>query len=177
MSKFLIKNIFQITKFQEAQLQKYIDELSLYNKSTNLVGKSTLADPWRLHILDSIQIAPLIKNKNSSILDLGSGAGLPGLILAIVGFKNVNLIDSNNKKIKFLNHIIDRLDIKANTFLCRIESFKKNKYDFLISRALANLDKLLTYSHYFLKKDTVLIFLKGKTVNEEIAEAIKDEVA
>ena len=72
------------------------------------------------------------------------------------------------------SHIIcKKLDIKANVFLKRIEKLKNIHYDFLISRALAKLNKLLTYSHNFMNKDTVLIFLKGKTVNEEIKEARK----
>ena len=104
---------------------------------------------------------------------MGTGAGFPGLILAIMGYKRVSVIDSNGKKIDFINSICKKLDIKVNVFLNRIEKLNNKKFDFLTSRALAKLNKLLTYSHNFIHKDTVLIFLKGKTVNEEIKEARK----
>ena len=169
----LFHNYFYISQSQETKLQKLIEELVVCNKHTNLVGKSTLADPWRSHILDCIQITPFIEKKNSSILDMGTGAGFPGLILAIMGYERVSVIDSNGKKIDFINSICKKLDIKVNVFLSKIEKLNNKKFDFLTSRALAKLNKLLTYSHNFIHKDTVLIFLKGKTVNEEIKEARK----
>jgi 16S rRNA (guanine527-N7)-methyltransferase len=169
----LIHNYFYISQSQETKLQKLIEELVVCNKHINLVGKSTLVDPWRSHILDCIQITPFIEKKNSSILDMGTGAGFPGLILAIMGYERVSVIDSNGKRIDFINNICKKLDIKASVFLNRIEKLNNKKFDFLTSRALAKLNKLLIYSHNFIHKDTVLIFLKGKTVNEEIKEARK----
>ena len=79
-------------------IKKFIEEIKKYNKHTNIVGKSTLFNPWQRHVLDSIQISNLILKKNSSILDMGTGAGLPGLILAINNFTNISLIGSLMKK-------------------------------------------------------------------------------
>ena len=169
-----IKNTFSISEFQGIKLNKFLKELITYNRHTNLVGKSTLLNPWTSHVLDCIQVSLFIKNKNNNILDMGTGAGLPGLILAIIGYKNINVIDSNGKKITFVRFVSKKLNINVNIFLKRIEKLNNKKFDFLISRALANLDKLLTYSHKFTKKDTVLIFLKGKTVKNEIKEAKKN---
>ena len=152
---------------------KFLKELAIQNRHTNLVGKSTLTNPFRSHILDCIQVSPFIKNKNSTILDMGTGPGLPGLVLAIIGYKNVNLVDSNRKKINFVKHISQKLDISVKIFLSRIEKLNNLKFDFLISRALANLNKLFIYSHKLTNQDTVLIFLKGKKVNNEIHEAKK----
>ena len=168
-----IKNTFSINPSQESKLIKFLKELAIYNKHINLVGKSTLVNPLRSHILDCIQVSPFIKNRNSTILDMRTGPGLPGLILAIIGYKNVNLVDSNRKKINFVKHISKKLDISVKIFLSRIEKLNNSKFDFLISRALANLNKLFIYSHKFTDKDTVLIFLKGKKVNNEIQEAKK----
>ena len=98
-----IKNTFSINSSQEIKLIKFLKELAIHNKSTNLVGKSTLVNPWRSHILDCIQVSPFIKNRNSTILDMGTGPGLPGLVLSIIGYKNVNLVDSNRKKINFIS--------------------------------------------------------------------------
>lgn len=169
----IIKRFF-IKEKQEELIQKYIDLLSDHNKYTNLVGKSTLLDPWKSHILDSLQILPLIKNKKSSILDMGSGAGFPGNVLSILGCQNVILIDSNGKKINFLKQAKKDLGLKSKIILGRVEGLKNTAFDIITSRALANLSKLFSYSHKFVKKNTVLIFLKGKTVNEEIQDAQKN---
>ena len=168
-----IRNIFSITPFQETKQIKFLKELAIHNKHTNLVGKSTLVNPWRSHILDCIQVSSFIKSRNSTILDMGTGPGLPGLVLSIIGYKNVNLVDSNRKKINFVKNISTKLDIGVKIFLSRIEKLNNSKFDFLISRALANLNKLFIYSHKLTGKDTVLIFLKGKKVKNEIHEAKK----
>ena len=168
-----IKKTFSINFSQEIKLASFLKELAIYNKHTNLVGKSTLVNPWNRHILDCIQVSLFIRDKNSAILDMGTGAGFPGLVLAMIGYKNVSLVDSNRKKINFIKYVSKKLDINVRIFLSRIEKLKNKKFDFLISRALANLNKLFTYSHKFINNETVLIFLKGKTVNNEIGEAKK----
>ena len=173
MTKEEIIKKFNINSHQEKLLDTYIFNLKKHNKHTNLVGDSTLEDPWKRHILDCLQILPTLNNYNSSILDMGTGAGLPGLLLSIMGCKNVTLVDSNNKKIKFLEKIKKEMNLKVKIVLDRVENEENEKYDIITSRALANLSKLFTYSHNFLKKNTVLIFLKGKTVNDEILDATK----
>lgn len=165
------KKLLNLNQGQENKINIFIKELAIHNNNTNLVGKSTLLNPWKNHVLDCVQISNLIKNRKSSILDMGSGAGFPGMLLAIIGYNNVTLVDSNGKKIKFLKHISEKLNIGVNIFYKRIEEIQNKKYQFLVSRALANLDQLLTYSHKFLSRDTVLIFLKGKSVNYEIEKA------
>jgi 16S rRNA (guanine527-N7)-methyltransferase len=132
-----------------------------------------LKNPWISHILDSIQIFPFIKNKQLSILDMGSGAGLPGIVLSIMGCKNVTLVDSNGKKINFLKITKKEMDLSLNIVLGRLENLNNYSFDIITSRALANLEKLFRYSQKFLKKNTTLIFLKGKTVNEELLQAQK----
>ena len=104
---------------------------------------------------------------------MGSGAGLPGVVLSIAGYKNVTLVDSNNKKTNFLQLVKDEMNLNFKIILERLENVENLKYDIITSRALAKLDRLLTYSHKFMKKNTVLIFLKGKTANEEIIDAKK----
>ena len=168
----IIRN-FLLKKNQEILIEKYLKLLAEYSVHTNIVGKSTLINPWLSHVLDSIQIISFIKNKNESILDMGTGAGLPGVILKICGCKNVTLIDSNGKKINFLKFINSEMNLGIKPVLGRLEKIKNLRFDVITSRALANLDKLFAYSQKFIKKNTVLIFLKGKTVNKEIEFAKK----
>ena len=171
MKKSNIIKKFSIKKNEERNIQKFIDNLVSFNAHTNLVGKSTLTNPWNNHILDSLQILPHIKNKNFSIIDMGTGAGLPGVVLSIMGCKNITLVDSKRKKINFLSLLKTKMFLKYSTILGRVENIKNLKYDIVTSRALANLETLFTYSQNFLKKKTVIIFLKGKTVNDEIKNA------
>ena len=172
-SKEKIIDKFGLTPEQSYKIDQYIYEIKEYNKHTNIVGKSTLIDPWNNHVSDSIQICNLINNKQSSILDMGTGAGIPGLILAVNNYTEVSLIDSNLKKIKFIKSVCSKLNIEVTIYHQRIESLINKKFDFLVSRALANLNKLFFYSQKLLNNNTVLIFLKGGHVKDEIKEASK----
>lgn len=159
---------------QFIKIQKYINEIIIFNKHTNIVGRSTLVDPWNDHVLDSIQICNFIKNKKKTILDMGTGAGMPGLILAINNYQKVSVIDSNYKKIKFINYVCNKLNINVKIYHQRVETLLNMKFDYIISRAMCNLNKLCLYSYRLINKKTVLIFLKGKNVNKELQEALKN---
>ena len=172
-SKEEIIKKFRLTYEQTNKIDQYIYEINKHNIHTNVVGKSTLKNPWVSHVLDSIQIGNFIHNKQGSILDMGTGAGIPGMILAINNFTNVSLIDANLKKIKFIDSVCSKLNIEAIIYHQRIESLINTNFDFLVSRALANLNKLFYYSQKLTNNNTVLIFLKGKGVKEEIHEASK----
>ena len=165
---------FSLSLDQSNKFDKYIYEINQYNKFINVVGKSTLINPWQSHILDCIQICKHIPNKKSSILDMGAGAGLPGLVLAIYNYSNVSLIDSNLKKINFVKLVCSKLNISSKIYHNRIEKLINMKFDYLVSRALSNLNKLFFYSHRLLKNGGALIFLKGFQVNDEINEAQKN---
>ena len=102
---------------------------------------------------------------------MGTGAGLPGLVLAIMGYEKITLVDSNGKKINFIKQVCKKLNIKAEILLKRIEKIQKKQYDFLISRALSRLNNLFVYSHKFINNRTTLVFLKGKNATDEIYEA------
>jgi len=173
ISKEKIIENFRLTSKQSYKIDQYIHEINDYNSHTNIVGKSTLIDPWNSHISDSIQICNFINNKQSSILDMGTGAGIPGLILAVCNFTDVSLVDSNSKKIEFIKNVCSKLNIKVNIYHQRVESLNNRKFDYLVSRALANLNKLFFYSQKLSDNNTVLIFLKGKRVKDEINEASK----
>ncbi len=169
----LIEEKFKIHIEQKKIFRKYINELCKWNSHTNLVGKSTLVDPYNSHILDCLQITKFINDKKKSIIDLGTGAGLPGAILSIANYPNVFLIDSNIKKIKFLKHIAKELNLSFKIFYSRIEDFKNLKFDYIVSRALSSLDKLLFYSIKLSHNETKMVFLKGEKILSEIKTAEK----
>ena len=164
-------NEFNLTKLQKSKIESYINLLIEWNKKFNLVGKSTLADPINSHVVDSIQISKLIKNKNSKIVDIGTGAGLPGIILSIYGYNRVSLVDSNLKKINFIKHVSKKLSLNNHIICSRIENLKNIKFDYVVSRALAKIDKLLSLASRISHKKTNLIFLKGEKITSEIFEA------
>ena len=174
MIKEDVIKIFNLKKVETIALNKFVSELKKINSSRNLVGKSTLLNPWDRHICDSLQIMSFIKNKNSSILDMGTGAGLPGIVLSILGYKNITMIDSRKKKTEFVKQIIEKLGLKAIIIHSRLEDMRLPPFQYITSRALASLDKLLNYSLFFSNNKTRLIFLKGKNVNIEILEAKKN---
>ena len=174
MIKEDVIKIFNLKKIEIIALNQFISELKKINSSRNLVGKSTLLNPWDRHICDSLQIMSLIKNKNSSILDMGTGPGLPGIVLSILGYKNITMIDSRKKKTEFVKQIIEKLGLKAKIINSRLEDMQLPPFQYITSRALASLDKLLNYSLFFSNYKTRLIFLKGKNVNIEILEAKKN---
>ena len=173
MKKEDIIKIFNLKKVETTAFNQFILELKKINTTTNLVGKSTLANSWDRHICDSLQISHFIKNKNSSILDMGTGAGLTGIILSISGYKNITMVESRKKKIEFVKKIIEKLELKAKVINSRLEDVQLAPFQYITSRALASLDKLLNYSLFFSNHKTRLIFLKGKNVNKEILEAKK----
>ena len=164
---------FDLNKKQTKQIEIFLEELSIKNKLTNLVGKSTILNSWDRHICDSLQIISHIKDKNSKIIDIGSGAGIPGVLLSIIGCTNVLMVDSARKKTDFIKNIISTLNISANVSNSRIENLITSPAKYIVSRALAPLHKLISYSLLLSNKDTSLLFLKGRNVNKEIYEAKK----
>ncbi len=168
----VIKN-YNINKRQSYLIDCYIQKLKKSNQIHNLVGPSTIDIAWDRHINDSLQLSDFILNKNFSIIDLGTGAGLPGLILHIFGYTNILLIDSKMKKINFIKDYAYEQNLQIKTICTRVEKIKNQQFDFIVSRAFAPLIKLLDYSRFFTKKNTSLLFLKGRNVKKEIEDAKK----
>jgi len=119
-----------------------------------------------------LQLSEYIKDRKLKILDLGTGAGLPGVLLSILGYKNVLMIDSVRKKTEFVQNIITDLSLTAKIQNKRIEK-TTTRQDIIVSRALAPLKLLLTYTLLHSKKNTTSLFLKGRNVNSEIETAKK----
>ena len=149
------------------QLEKYYELLVEYNKVMNLTGITEKEEVYLKHFYDSLTIIKVIDLKNvNSLCDIGTGAGFPGLVLKIV-FPNlkVTLLDSLNKRINFLNTVIEELKLEnIETIHARAEEYailNRNKFDITTSRAVAHLSILLEYAIPITKENGYFIPLKG----------------
>lgn len=151
----------------------YVDVLKDWNSRMNLVARSTLDDVWHRHMLDSAQVYPLISQDAKTLVDLGSGAGFPGLVLAAMGVPNVNLVESTGKKCAFLQAAANAMGVTIKIHNSRIEALNPFVADVITARALAPLDKLLGYAQRFSGPSTQHIYLKGQHIGDELTEAHK----
>jgi len=160
-----------------SRLSTYVDLLCKTNEQLNLVSASTLPQVWRRHILDSAQLLELIPDTAKTIVDLGSGAGFPGLVLAIMlsdrpGLK-VHLVESIQKKCRFLEEVAATTGAPVQVQCTRAEALPDLRADVITARAVAPLDKLLGMAWPFFGPGTVGLFLKGKSVADELTLATK----
>ena len=149
----------------------FCDLIIKSNKLYNLTSITQIDEMLKKHILDSFSINKLIKGK--SVLDIGSGAGLPGMPLAIANpEQKYLLLDSNNKKIIFLNHVKINLDVKNVDLLhSRIEDFRsKDGFDTIVCRSYSSLSTIYLNSEKHLRKEGIIIAMKGKFPERELSE-------
>jgi len=174
-----IGRAFNVSRESLEKLQIYADLLAKWQKKINLVGPQEIARIWPRHIADALQLLPHIPANASVGADLGTGAGIPGVILAIALKKklHVHLIESNGKKAAFLREVIRRLDIPAQVHCDRVEKLYQEEWvgsvDVVFARALAPLPKLIDLAQPILKKSGKLLFLKGLDVDSELTETTK----
>ena len=173
MSKADVISEFDLNKKQVDKVDFYLSSLIKHNEHTNLVGKSTIENIWDRHVLDCLQLTKHITNKKLKILDLGTGAGLPGVLLSIAGYQRVLMMDSVKKKTDFVRKIIKELSLAAKIQNKRIEKLPNSQHDIIVSRALAPLVRLLTYARMYSNKNTTSFFLKGRNAISEIDTAAK----
>jgi 16S rRNA (guanine527-N7)-methyltransferase len=163
-----INFFYPISEDEIAKLQSYVQMLLKYNQELNLIGKSTIDDIWERHILDSAQLLKYIPNKDLVIGDFGSGAGLPAIVLSILGVKEIHLIEKSFRKCEFLRLATKISAHKIIIHQKKAEEISGLKIDIATSRAFAPLDRLIETVKPFLKPDGCGIFLKGKSFEDEI---------
>lgn len=155
-------------------LQVYGELLVKWQNRLNLVGAGTLHDLWSRHMLDSAQLWPLMDADAARITDLGSGAGFPGLVLAIMAGSDgpaLQLIESDARKCAFLETVIRATGANARVVRARIETNPVPPAPIVTARACAPLNKLLSYTAPLLEKGGVALFLKGRSVEQELTVA------
>ena len=156
-----------------ANLESYAQLLERWNRSINLVGRDTMSDLWRRHFLDSAQLMaflpPAPAGRPRRLIDMGSGAGFPGLVLSLLGAGEVHLVESDRRKCAFLREVARTTGARVQVHPVRIEHLENLKADVVTARALAPLDRLLDYAQNLLLPGGVCLFLKGRTVERELA--------
>ena len=156
------------------KLRLYAELLKKWQAKINLVGPATIPDLWRRHFLDSAQLYAHLPA--GPVLDLGSGAGFPGLVLAVLRGSGdpVHLVESDGRKGAFLREAARLTGAPAIVHTSRIESLKVFEISAVTARALAPVGTLLTLAESFLTQSVQCLFLKGEKLEDELTEASKD---
>jgi 16S rRNA (guanine527-N7)-methyltransferase len=154
-----------------ARLEAYAELLVRWSARINLVGANTLDDLWRRHFLDSAQLFAHVPQGTQSLVDLGSGAGFPGLVLAISGVPGVELIEADARKCAFLREAARVAAAPVVIRNARIEAVPAHFVDVVTARGCAPLDRLLVLAQAFIGPDTVCLFPKGERAREELTAA------
>ena len=154
-----------VTDATLAALTVYVETLEKWRKKINLIGPASVEEVWRRHVLDSAQAWPLITDPKQSILDLGAGAGFPGLVLDIMGAEDVTMVDSDQRKAVFLREAAQRFDAAL--------AAEQRRYGVVTARAVARLEGLLPVLERALEPDGYAVLHKGAQADEELTEARK----
>jgi 16S rRNA (guanine527-N7)-methyltransferase len=162
-----------VSRETRERLNIYADLLRKWQRSINLVGPRTLDDLWNRHFTDSAQLLPLIPPSARVLVDFGSGAGFPGLVLAILGVPQVHLIESDQRKSTFLREVARATGTPITIHAKRIEQVAPFPADVVSARALAPLGDLLGFAAPFLGPDTLCLFPKGQMAEDELTAASK----
>lgn len=178
---FPVKQNLSFLKEMRPNLEKFSEFLLKWQKSVNLISPNTIPYLWERHIVDSAQLYSFIPDSARLLLDMGSGAGFPGVILAMVNqhlggpLKTIVLVESDNKKCIFLNEVVRMFQLPVRVLNKRMEvvtseDLNGKVVDVLTARALAPVPVLLKLSQHIRTPETMCLFLKGEQVDKEISE-------
>ena len=171
-----VEAAFDVSRETLARLDILVTELHRWQKIKNLVGPATLSEVWTRHIADSLQLLACAPGAQTW-LDLGSGAGFPGLAVALAGADTglkVSLVESNSRKCAFLRHVARLAEVRVTVHEARLEKVVPDylgRADIVSARALAPLPDLLAWTEPLLKTGTTGLFPKGRDVVSELTDA------
>ena len=166
---------FDVSRETTEKLEAFVDLLLRWNRRINLVSARSAEEVWQRHVADSLQLRPLLPPTPTALLDLGSGAGFPGLVLAIATRWPAELVEADKRKAAFLAAASAGLGLTGvNVRAERIEDAALPKTRLLTARALAPLPALLRHAHALLSPDGTALFPKGRTAEEELTAASRD---
>lgn len=157
------------------RLEIYADELLRWNPTINLISPKSSSELWSRHIIDSLQLNPIVPHGTISALDIGSGGGLPALVLAAAKPEmHWTLVESDQRKSIFLSSTARKMGLGVTVEPIRIENLAPQRFDLITARALAELDQLFEWSVPYSADGTVFLFPKGKTWQNELTQAQKN---
>lgn len=149
---------------------QFEDMLRLEARVQNLISASTLDNLWQRHIADSAQLVRYSPASTSTWVDIGSGAGLPGIVLGALLEKPITLVEPRRLRAVFLQHVSDRLQLGATVSCGKVERFV-GRFDVITARAVAPLGRLLAMANHLAHTDTLWVLPKGRKAKSELAEA------
>lgn len=155
-------------------LKRYVELLLQWNRTINLISRKDEAVVWDRHIVDSLALMPLLPPDFTHAVDLGSGGGLPGIVLAICTGKPFHLVESDQRKCAFLREAARALDLRVTVHAARIEAVQLPPAPLITARALAPLTVLLGWSARLLAPGGICVFPKGRSVDEELTAAVSE---
>jgi 16S rRNA (guanine527-N7)-methyltransferase len=159
-----------------SRVEQFVDLLLTWQDRINLISPASIPQIWERHVLDSLQILPLLPKGAKSAADLGTGSGFPALPLAITSGLTFHLYESNNKKVAFLREALRVTRCTGTVHAERLEGKDSDAYprvDVVTARALAPLNELMALAYPFLKNGAEAFFHKGQDVAQELTEARK----
>ena len=170
-----MKRFFEFLYPVEDKLKKYQEILLKWQKNFNLISKNTEKDIWNRHILDSAQLWQYIPKQTKCLLDVGSGAGFPALVLAVLNtqepkIQQIVLVEKDPQKCVFLKEAARELGLNVRVLNCKIEDVELQDVDVITARAFSSLDKLIQIMRPFYHPGIIGLFLKGERVDDEINE-------
>lgn len=155
-----------------ALLEAYVDRIKTANNAQNLVSANTLDAIWDRHILDSAQLVRFEPHPGASWLDIGSGAGLPGIVIAALVEGPVTLLEPRRLRATFLEEVVAALGLADRVTVLSVKSESAHgTYDIITARAVAPLDRLLSMALHLSHNETIWALPKGRSANSELAEA------
>ena len=143
------------------------------NQALSLIAPSTEATIWTRHLLDSAQLLPLVEDQKETLFDVGTGAGFPGLVLAILGHPRVHLVEHNLQKVAFLRRVTDELRLPVTIHPMKSEALKSTHAGIVTARALKPLGQLIALSRRLIGPSTRCVFPKGRRAEAELTEALE----
>ncbi len=162
------KDHFQNSTDVSAKLLEYKKLLLDANRNMNLIGKSTIDDFDQRHFLDCVQIHEHMPEKNKLTADLGTGAGLPGVLLSIIGYKNLHLVEKSPKKSAFLESCKLRLGLDFVIHNQPLAEVSLSNVQYIVARAFAPISKILNFTKQMVTDQSQYVLLKGRSYLEEI---------
>ncbi len=166
---------FDVSRETWSKLEAFIEFLKAEAQQQNLISVSTMEHIWTRHIVDSAQLLQFAPSEPANWIDLGSGAGFPGLVIALLSDWHVTLVESRAKRIDYLNRAIAqlRLESRVNVAGMPVERVETQKFAVISARAFAPLPKLLDLSARFSTDKTIWLLPKGRNAVNELEEARK----